>query len=171
MTYINVWTIGCLKGNARMHGFSDLISSWHGISLFQFRILQGCIFFKYPPIQYSQFFQVNGEGFQDITYAWRAKRRERWRKRERGRKKGRGEEKRCAGKGKKYFQRCWGRFSTMLCLETFPSTLKNEGKGRKRERGRKKRERGRKKMHREGKNIFSKMLGKVFNNVMPSNLP
>ena len=43
----------------------------------------------------------------------------------------RGEEKRCAGKGRKYFQRCWGRFSTMLCLETFPSTLKNEGKGRK----------------------------------------
>ena len=49
----------------------------------------------------------------------------------------------------------------MLCLETFPSTLKNEGKGRK------KRERGRKKMRREGKNIFSKVLGKVFNNVMP----
>ena len=46
-------------------------------------------------------------------------------------KRGRGEEKRCAGKGRKYFQRCWGRFSTMLCLETFPSTLKNEGKGRK----------------------------------------
>ena len=56
-------------------------------------------------------------------------------------KRGRGEEKRCAGKGRKYFQRCWGRFSTMLCLETFPSTLKNEGKGRK------KRKRGRKKMH------------------------
>ena len=33
-------------------------------------------------------------------------------------KRGRGEEKRCAGKGRKYFQRCWGRFSTMLCLET-----------------------------------------------------
>ena len=33
-------------------------------------------------------------------------------------KRGRGEEKRFAGKGRKYFQRCWGRFSTMLCLET-----------------------------------------------------
>ena len=33
-------------------------------------------------------------------------------------KRGRGEEKGCAGKGRKYFQRCWGRFSTMLCLET-----------------------------------------------------
>ena len=44
------------------------------------------------------------------------------------------------------------------------STLKNEGNGRKRVRRRKK-------MHREGKNIFSKVLGKVFNNVMPWNLP
>ena len=40
-------------------------------------------------------------------------------------------------------------------------------KGRKKGRGEEKRERGRKKMRREGKNIFSKVLGKVFNNVMP----
>ena len=46
-------------------------------------------------------------------------------------------------------------------LKTFPSTLKDEVNGRK------KRERGRKKMRREGKKIFSKVLGKVFNNVMP----
>jgi len=62
-------------------------------------------------------------------------------------KKGEGK-KRCAGKGRKYFQRCWGRFSTMLCLETFPCTLKNEGKGRK------KRERGRKKICRQGKKML-----------------
>ena len=56
-----------------------------------------------------------------------------------------------AGEG---FQQCY-------VLKTFPSTLKDEVKGRK------KRERGRKKMRREGKKIFSKVLGKVFNNVMP----
>ena len=113
-----------------MHGFSDLISSWHGISLFQFRILQGCIFFKYPPIQYSQFFQVNGEGFQDITYAWRAKRRERGRKRGRGEeKRGRGEEKGERGRkkrergrkkmlreGKKIFFKVLGKvFNSIMC--------------------------------------------------------
>ena len=57
----------------------------------------------------------------------------------------RGEEKRCAGKGRKYFQRCWGRFSRMLCLETFPSTLKNEGKGRKKGKGKRKEGEGKKK--------------------------
>ena len=56
-----------------------------------------------------------------------------------------------AGEG---FQQCY-------VLKTFPSTLKDEVKGRK------KRERGRKKMRREGKKIFPKVLGKVFNNVMP----
>ena len=44
---------------------------------------------------------------------------------------------------------------------------KKEGKGKKKgERGRKKGERGRKKLCREGKRVFSKVLGKVFNNVM-----
>ena len=37
----------------------------------------------------------------------------------------------------------------------------------KKERGIKKIEKERKKMRREGKKIFSKVLGKVFNNVMP----
>ena len=52
-------------------------------------------------------------------------------KRDRGRKRERVEEKSCAGKGREYFQRCWGRFSTMLCLENLPQHLKNERKGRK----------------------------------------
>ena len=53
-------------------------------------------------------------------------------------------------------------------MKTFPSTLKDEGKGRKKGRGEEKRGRGEeKKISREGKKIFSKVLGKVFNNVMP----
>ena len=51
-------------------------------------------------------------------------------KREKGRKRGkevekrgRWEEKSCAGKGREYFQRCWGRFSTMLCLENLSQHL------------------------------------------------
>ena len=71
------------------------------------------------PTEY--FFKWAGEGFQDITYAWRAKRRERGRKRVREEeKRGRGEEKRCSGKGRKYFLRCWGRFPTH---KTFSSPL------------------------------------------------
>ena len=59
-------------------------------------------------------------------------------KRERGRKRGIGEEKRgkgeekrgegkkkaVQGKEERNFQRCWGRFSTMLCLENLPQHLK-----------------------------------------------
>ena len=68
------------------------------------------------------------------------KRRERGRKkRERGRKKMR------EGKGREYFKRSWGGFSTMPCyvLKTFPSTLKNEGKGRKKGKRKKKDAQGR----------------------------
>ena len=90
----------------------------------------------------------------------------------RAEKRERVQKKRCAGKGRKYFQMCWGRFSTVLCVENLPQHLKRWGEGKKKEeRGRKKRERGRKKMCREEKKIFSKVLGKVFNNVMPWNLP
>ena len=44
---------------------------------------------------------------------------------------------------------------------------RKRGRGEEKgERGRKKRERGRKKMLREGKKIFFKVLGKVFNSIM-----
>ena len=101
---------------------------------------------KDAQVREENIFKCAGEGFQQCyvlkTFPSTLKDEVKGRKKRRGEeKRGRGEEKRCAGKGRKYFQRCWGRFSTMLCLETFPSTLKNEGKGRK------KRKRGRKKMH------------------------
>ena len=61
------------------------------------------------------------------------------------------------GKGKSIFKGAGEGFQQYYVLKTFPSTLKDEGKGRKKgkgkkkgERGRKKRERGRKKMHRVG---------------------
>ena len=93
------------------------------------------------------------------------------RKRGRGEeKRGRGEENNCAGKGREYFQRCWGRFSIMLCHETFPGTLKNEGKGRKNRKGKKKGENVKKKMRREGKRIFSNVLGKIFFENLPQYL-
>ena len=55
------------------------------------------------------------------------------------------EEKRYAGKGRKYFQMWFNN------VETFPSTLKNEGRGRKRGNGKKE-------IIREGKRIFSSVL-------------
>ena len=70
---------------------------------------------------------------------------------DRGRKKSERGRKKMRREGKTYFQRCWVRFSTMLCLETFPSTLKNEGRGRKRGNGKKE-------IIREGKRIFSSVL-------------
>ena len=49
-------------------------------------------------------------------------------KRERRRKRGeRGRNKTFTRKGREHFQMCWGRFSTMLCVENLP-TLKDEGK-------------------------------------------
>ena len=45
-----------------------------------------------------------------------------------GKKKVEGKKKSCAWKGREYFQKYWGKFSTLLCLETFPSILKNERK-------------------------------------------
>ena len=61
----------------------------------------------------------------------REEKREREKKGERGRKKREGGEKRCAGKVREYFQRCLGRFSTILCLENLPQHLANDVKGRK----------------------------------------
>ena len=88
-----------------------------------------------------------------------------------GREKGRGEEKKNeSGRkklrtgGKKYFQRCWGKFSTMLCLETFPSTLKNEGQGRK------KGEMLRKRCARKGKEYFQMCWGRFSLTTFPSTL-
>ena len=44
--------------------------------------------------------------------------------------------RRCVGKVREYFQRCLGRFSTILCLENLPHNLKRLGEGKKKgERG------------------------------------
>ena len=46
-------------------------------------------------------------------------------KRERRRKRGeRGRNKTFTRKGREHFQMCWGRFSTMLCVENLPQHLK-----------------------------------------------
>ena len=80
-------------------------------------------------------FKCAGEGFQQYhvleTFPSTLKMR--------GREEKRGEigRKICAGKGREYFQMCWGRFS----LKTFPSTLKmsereeKDGEGKKNKRG------------------------------------
>ena len=64
---------------------------------------------------------MSGEGFQDITYVWQAK------------KEGEGKKKKERGEGKRYFQRCWGRFSTILCLENLPQHLEKLGEGKKKD--------------------------------------
>ena len=80
-------------------------------------------------------------------------------KRERGRKKMR-------RKGRKYFLGAGEGFQQCFALKPSPASWKMRGREEKKERGRKMREsRG------EGKKIFSKVLGKVFNNVMPWILP
>ena len=62
------------------------------------------------------------------------------------------ERRKMHGKRKIIFPRCWGRFSTMLCLENLPQHLKNVEKGRKKGKGNKK-------DVWEGNIIFSKVLG------------
>ena len=104
---------------------------------------------KHVQVREENIFKGAGEGFQQCyvlkTFPSTLKDEVKGRKKGRGEeKRGRGEEKRCAGKGRKYFQRCWGRFSTMLCLETFPSTLKKWREGKKKEEeGKKKDAQGR----------------------------
>ena len=85
-------------------------------------------------------------------------------KRERGRKRGRGEEKRGKGeeKGEKRKKK-GGEGKKKAVQGREESIFKDPQKMRTREENR---ERGRKKMCREGNRIFSKVLGKVFNNVM-----
>ena len=108
---------------------------------------------------------------------WRAKKEGEGRKRGRGEeKRGKGEEKggkrkKKGGEGKKkavqgreesIFKGAGEGFQQCYVLKTFPSTLKDEDQGRKRERGRRKGERGRKKCAGKGK-IFQR---RFFNNVM-----
>ena len=63
-------------------------------------------------------------------------------------------------------------FQQFYVLKTFPSTLKDEVNGRKKEgEGKKKGERGRKKLRRKQKIIFSKVLGKVSTMLCLENLP
>ena len=106
---------------------------------------QGCIFFKFFQVNWGRFSRHNirvasqkeGEGKKKGKRG-RKKGKRGKKKGKRGKKKGkrgrkrvreeekrgRGEEKRCSGKGRKYFLRCWGRFSTVLCVEKLPQHLK-----------------------------------------------
>ena len=123
------------------------------------------IFFKYspPPFQviWGRFSRHNIRVASQKEEEGKKNGEEGKEKGEEGKKEGKGKKKDAQGREENIFKGAGEGFQQYYVLKTFPSTLKDEVKGRK------KRERGRKKMRREGKKIFSKVLGKVFNNVMP----
>ena len=61
-------------------------------------------------------------------------------------------------------------FSIHNIVENLPQHLKNEGKGRKKEKEEGKMGNGKKKMCREGERIFSNVLGKIFIENLPQHV-
>ena len=119
---------------------------------------QGCIFFKYSPPPGGGFFQVIWGRFSRHNIRVASQKEEEGKKNgeegkekgEEGKKEGKGKKKDAQGREENIFKGAGEGFQQYYVLKTFPSTLKDEVKGRKKGRGEEKR-----------------CTGKVFNNVMP----